>query len=260
MHLCFVDESGTPTKPGKESPRYFVIAGLIVPEERWHGMRKKLIGLKVQKHYHGELKWRFFAPNNNNDDNPMRQWDMEQKNEFRAAAFRLITEQKSVKVVCGVCDGPLAYTLGNVNEQENIYFRTYKTVTERFQYFLQDVSRASGRFTSGIIVSDHRNRGDDTRMREQHERLIREAGNFTSTYGNFVKSIFLSPSHMSIGIQLSDMVAGAVWRWFEHSDAKWLDHIRPSFRCSSAGVVDGWGLCASRKEAGRVRSWDRDAG
>jgi hypothetical protein len=38
MHLCFIDESGTPPPNGK-GLKYFVIAGLFIPEARWHDMR-----------------------------------------------------------------------------------------------------------------------------------------------------------------------------------------------------------------------------
>lgn len=241
MHLCFVDESGTPAK--RERPEgFFVVAGLIVPEERWHDIRQKVVGLKHRLHYRGELKWRYFAPNNRDAENPMLDWDQDRKNEMRAAAFSIINGQKSVRLICGICDARAAYNLGNVNTQEDLYFRTYKTITERFQYFLQDVTKSSGRFTSGIIISDHRNRGEDNRMREQHERLVRETGKYTSTYSHFIESIFLSPSHMSIGIQLVDMAAGAVWRRYQSGDETWFNHVRSALRHSPTGVIDGWGL------------------
>ncbi|WP_421915394.1 DUF3800 domain-containing protein [Mesorhizobium sp.] len=47
MHLCFVDESGTPAKPGAQTPRYFVIAGLVIQEDRWHRASGMLQGLKL---------------------------------------------------------------------------------------------------------------------------------------------------------------------------------------------------------------------
>lgn len=242
MHLCFVDESGTPAKPQQSKHRYFVFGGLVIPEERWSNVRFHLLGLKRQWQYHGELKWRYFAPNNNDAKNPMLSWSNEHKNDFRKSAFEIITKNKSLRILTGVCDAPLAYTLDNVDQQEDIYFRTYKVVTERFQYFLQDLSTESGHHTSGIIVSDHRNSRQDNRLREQHERLVREAGRDTSTYGNFIESIFLSPSHMSIGIQLADMVAGAIWRFHEHNDDTCLNLIKPSFRTSKSGKIDGYGV------------------
>lgn len=132
--------------------------------------------------------------------------------------------------------------MGNVNSQDDLYFKTYKPITERFQYLLQDITRASGRDTFGLIVADHRGRGDDDSMRHRHERLIRESGQYTSQYSNFIESLFFAPSHLSLGIQLVDMVAGAVWRAQSQNDPTWYDKLRPSFRCSPAGQIDGWGI------------------
>lgn len=242
MHLLFVDESGTPPKPGDEGMRYFVIAGIVIPEDRWMGMRAKLVGLKRAEGYRGEVKWRFFAPQNNDEANPMREWPAQQRNAFREKVFSIITATKSAKLIACIAECPTAFGLGNVNSQDDLYFRTYKPVTERFQYLLQDITRESGRDTMGLIVADHRGRGDDDRMRQQHERLVREDRQYTSSYANFIEGLFFSPSHMSVGIQLADMVAGAVWRGAAHNDRTWFDVIRPSFRMSAGGRVDGFGI------------------
>lgn len=248
MHLCFVDESGTPAKPGHARDRYFVFGGVVVPEERWETVRSRLVGLKLRMKYHGEVKWRYFAPQNDDAANPMREWSPEQRNAFREAFFRILTKDRSLRIIAGVCDAPLAYRLGNVNQQEDIYFRTYKVVTERFQYLLQDITRNSGHHTHGIIVADHRNGHEDHRMRERHERLVRESKQYTSSYGNFIESIFLSPSHMSVGIQFADMVAGAIWRFYAHDDDEWLNAIRSAFRTDKAGTIDGYGIARFPKE------------
>lgn len=135
-----------------------------------------------------------------------------------------------------------AYSLGNVNNQKDLYFRTYKPATERFQYFLQDVTRTSGWDTYGIIVADHRGKGDDDSMRLRRERLIRETGRYTSDYANFIEGLFFSPSHLSIGIQLVDMIAGAIWRAQSQGDRTWYQLLRPSFRASKDERIDGYGL------------------
>jgi hypothetical protein len=242
MHLLFIDESGTPPKPDAAQQAYFVIAGLVIPEDRWAGIRDKLVGLKRAKGYHGELKWRFFAPNNHDEDNPMLGWQQETKNTFRDSVFKIITETKSCRVIACVSESTTSYSLPNIKSQSDLYFSTYKPVTERFQYFLQDLTRASGSDTMGIIVADHRGKGDDENMRIQHERLVRETGKYRSNYANFIEGLFFAPSHLSIGVQLVDMVAGAIWRAQSYNDRKWYERLRPSFRQSPAGEIDGWGL------------------
>lgn len=206
-------------------------------------MTAKLNGLKIRKKYHGELKWRFFAPDNSDDDNPMLDWDREDKEAFRKDVFGIITSEKSVRIVAAVCDAEAAYKLPSIKEQQDIYFGTYKVITERFQYFLQDVSRTSGHRTLGIVVADHRGKGDDAVMRTQHQRLLDSTGQFNSNYANLIEGLFLTPSHMSIGIQLVDMIAGAIWRNFESSDSRWLDVIKPAFRTGADGKIDGFGIC-----------------
>lgn len=242
MYLLFIDKSGTPPKPGNEGTAYFVMAGLVIPEDRWMGMHEKLSGLKRAAGYHGEVKWRYFAPNNDDADNPMSTWDQPRRNNFRERVFSIVTETKSCRVIACISECPTAYSLGIVNSQDDLYFRTYKPITERFQYFLQDITRASGRDSFGLIVADHRGRGDDDKMRHQHERLIRETGQYSSNYENFVEGLFFAPSHLSVGIQLVDMVAGAIWRAQTYNDRTWFNKIRPSFRASPTGVIDGWGI------------------
>lgn len=251
MHLLFVDESGTPPKPSGQAQAYFVIAGIVIPEDRWKGMREKLVGLKRSEGYRGEVKWRFFAPNNKDEDNPMREWPMDQRNLFREKVFSIITSTRSSRIIACISECPTAYGLGNVNSQDDLYFKTYKPVTERFQYLLQDITRESGRDTLGMIVADHRGRGDDEKMRHQHERLVREDGRYSSTYANFVEGLFFSPSHMSVGIQLADMVAGAIWRAQSHNDATWFDRLRGSFRSSPSGKIDGYGIARFPKRGWR---------
>lgn len=249
MHLLFIDESGTPPKPEIVAQTYFVIAGLIVPEDRWTGLREKLVGLKRRRKYFGEVKWRYFAPKNDDPTNPMRDWDSTERNEFRADVFNIITSTRSCRIIACIAETPTAYAVGNVNNQEDLYFRTYKPVTERFQYFLQDISRESGRDSLGLLVADHRGRGDDDKMRQRHERLVRESGRYTSTYTNFVESLFFAPSHMSVGIQLVDMIAGAIWRAQTYGDRTWFDLIRPAIRTSPNGDIDGFGIARFPKQS-----------
>jgi Protein of unknown function (DUF3800) len=243
MYLLFVDESGTPPKSDWTDITYFVIAGIVIPEDRWIGMRNKLDGLKRALHYHGEVKWRFFAPNNTDDENPMRDWDQQRRNEFRDRFFSIVTETKSCRIIACVSEAPTAFDLGNVNSQDDLYLRTYKPVTERFQYLLQDITSASGRDSLGMIIADHRGRGDDERLRHQHERLLGGSANYTSNYANLVEGLFFSPSHMSVGIQFADMVAGALWRAQASNDRTWFDKLRLSFRSSATGRIDGYGIC-----------------
>jgi hypothetical protein len=133
--------------------------------------------------------------------------------------------------------------MASVGSQDDVYNLCFKSATERFQYHLQDVSRsAGGRPEFGIIVCDHRNTMDDKRLRTHHQRLLHTTAANTANYRNLIEGVFLTPSNHSIGIQIADLVAGAVWRHFERNDSRWFEALQPSFRTSSTGEIEGYGL------------------
>jgi hypothetical protein len=237
MHILFVDESGTPPKPGTSSPKYFVVGGVIIPEGAWHRVRNSVLGLKLRRGVRGEIKWRYFAPENDDAQNPMRGLPHDRRNQIRAEMLRILTSEASVKAIACVCSPAAAYEMPSIKTPEDLYHGAYKPVTERFQYYLQDLSRSIGARQYGIIVADHRNRQDDTRLRSHHQKLL-HGTRITS----LIEGLFLGPSHLSVGIQLADLVAGAVWRRFESGDSTWYNLLERSIRRNRTGSVDGHGI------------------
>jgi len=236
MQILFIDESGTPPKSnGQPEERYFVIGGVVIHDTAWHRVSKKLLGLKARYKLRGEIKWRYFAPGNSDDRNPMRDLDHCVRNEIRREIFDIIANERGITCLACVSDAKSAYSYTGIITQNDLYHATYKPVTERFQYFLQDFGKQTGRNELGIVVSDHRGTKDDYRLRQHHNKLLHSSSEFTSRYPNFVESLFLQPSNLSIGIQLADMVAGAVWRKYQKDDTRWFDLIEPAFRKSPAG-------------------------
>jgi hypothetical protein len=72
--------------------------------------------------------------------------------------------------------------------------------------------------------------------------LVHSTAAFTAKYGNLIESLLLQPSNLSMGIQLADIVAGAVWRRFERNDDRWYRFMQPSLRRSTNGQIDGYGI------------------
>jgi hypothetical protein len=64
----------------------------------------------------------------------------------------------------------------------------------------------------------------------------------SANYENYVETVFMTPSHLSVGSQFADMVAGAVGRAFNSGDTTYFDVVKPTFRRSALGVLDGYGL------------------
>lgn len=246
MYLCFIDESNTPPKPTARNPKpYFIIAGVIIHEAQWQSIATEIKNLKHHSDYRvngKEIKWRYFGAGNDDPDNSVRHLSQQQRDSFRSEMYRILTRRNSVKIVSCVASVAACYEQSYINNQDELYEYTYKTVSERFQYFLQDMSRAVGATQLGIVVADHQGKHQDERLRNRHHRLLETNSHFISNYQNFIETIFLTPSHLSVGIQFADMVAGAIGRKFNAGEDRFYLEIADSFRKSTRGQIDGYGL------------------
>lgn len=244
MHILFADESGTapPSLEQAKGQKYFVIAGLTIPAGEWRGVANKLQGIKTRYKLYGELKWRFFSPGNEDDDNPMRGRPFAERDRIRAEMLGIVTGVKSIRVLAAVASIEACFAMPGVRSADDLYAFTYKPLSERFQYYLQGLRKDTGSEQFGIVVCDHRGPSDDKALRAIHQRLVARPGIHSSTYMNFVETIFFAPSHMSVGLQLADVVAGSVWRKFERADDRFYRLIESAIRRGPKGDVDGYGV------------------
>src|SRR4051794_28557329 len=99
MYILFIDESGTPPKAGRSDSRYFVVGGVIIPEGTWHNLRDAVFGLKIRRKLRGEFKWRYFAPGNTDDANPMRHLGQEDRDSIRTELYNIISSAPAVRTI-----------------------------------------------------------------------------------------------------------------------------------------------------------------
>ncbi len=248
MQILFVDESGTPPASDKiQNSPLFVLGGVIIPADYWHRVKADLDIIKKRYDIGNEIKWRYFAPNHKKS-NTLSNLPYEKKEQLRSDLFAVINKYKSVKIISVITDAGKAYALPYINSADDLYWFSYKQITERFQYYLQDISRISGQKINGIIVCDHRAPKEDKRLQELHSRLLQGHHGAYSKYEHLIEGVFIAPSHLSVGIQFADMVAGAVLRKFKNNDDRFYNQIKDTFRKSDKGVVDGYGIVRFPKE------------
>ena len=72
-----------------------------------------------------------------------------QRNEVRSEMYQIICSVKSVKALACVACIEAAYEMPSIMDRNDLYCDTYKPLTERFQYYLQDLSRTVGRHETG---------------------------------------------------------------------------------------------------------------
>lgn len=244
MQILFVDDSGTPPAPDAiaKSP-LFVLGGVIIPDDFWHRIKADLDHIKKKYRLKGEIKWRYFAPaKKDGKPHTLSHLNAIEKESLRTDIYRLISKYKSVRTIAVITDAHAAYQLSYIENDDDLYWYSYKQLTERFQYYLQDISRISGQKINGIIVCDHRAPKDDRRLQELHARLLQGHHDAYSSYDHLVEGVFVAPSHLSVGVQLADMVAGAMLRKFKANDARFYEQMKETLRKSEKGTVEGYGL------------------
>ena len=243
MQLLFIDESGTiPPKDKSAEADCFALGGIIIPEHLWHDIEKDLGRLKKHFKVVGEIKWRYFAQQKNATINPLSHLCPEDKEQLKRQIYAIISKYKAIKLICAVVNINSAYKLGYVNDDNDLYWYAYKQITERFQYYLQDLTKIVGQKINGIIVVDNRQSKADEHLRNLHSKLLTGSKDNFSTFGNLIEGVFIAPSHLSVGIQLADMVGGAVFRNAARNDSRYFDLIKSSFRASPTNKIEGYGL------------------
>ena len=253
MHLCFIDESGTPpNRPNPDQP-YFTLAAAIIKASDWHGIADDVHGFAVQHGLRGELKWRFFAPGNRAGDNPLLAKGPEERKELSLAFARLLARTPITVIAC-VTDIDASFRYGCAADQQSLYHFCYKPLSERFQYFLQDCG------SIGIVIADHRGRDNDRMFKAHHQAMVARKGINVSAFGRFVEGLFLQDSHQSIGIQIADFVAGAIHRAYSTGDSEHAAILKPMIRARPDGSILGFGIVQHPKDRFTCRNAKRTPG
>ncbi|QHC59801.1 DUF3800 domain-containing protein [Rathayibacter sp. VKM Ac-2760] len=245
----FVDESGTPPASDRAADNpVFVLGGIIIPEDVWPLIRGDLERAKAHHHVSGEIKWRYFAPTRpGSKQTSLSHLEAEQRNALRMDLLEAIVLHETVRVIAVVVDTIAIYRSGIVNDADDLYHAAFKRLSERFQYFLQDLTRETSERVHGMIVCDNRNNDQDDRLKEFHQTLL-AGGRDMADYQNLIEGLFIAASHQSPGTQFADLVAGAVFRAEGRSDTRFAAILEPSFRRSPSGSIEGYGLVRIPKQ------------
>ena len=247
MHLLFIDESGSLSPIGKHRPDdKFVLGGIIISEDTWFKIDADLKAIKKRYAIEKEIKWRYFYQTKDKQT-PISHLDEQQKEQLRTDIYVIISKYKSIKIISVIADVGLCYKRPHINSDDDLYWFAYKRLIERFQYYLQDLTREAGTKMNGITICDHRERRQDARLQNMHYRMMHGQEEHTSSFANILEGLFIVPSHFSTGIQLADMVAGGIYRWFAKEDDRFFNQIKNSVRARSDGNIDGYGVVKLHK-------------
>ena len=91
MQILFVDESGSPSLTNSinsiSESQFFVLGGVIIPDDYWHRVKADLDVIRKKYEISGEIKWRYFAPHHK-ETNSLSHLSAFQKEDLRSEMCR----------------------------------------------------------------------------------------------------------------------------------------------------------------------------
>lgn len=228
MHLLYVDESGSVTDP---SQKYFVLAGVSVFERKTHWVEQKLNDIALR-----------FSPSDPHTielhGSPMRAGREGWK--AHNLGDRLTAIKDALQV--GVADHhPKGVRLFGAVIKKDVLAgsdpvtHAFEQLTSRFDLFLKRLHNKHQDSQRGIMLFD------ESSTEQRIQTLAREfkyTGHSWGKTSNYAEVPVFLDSKASRLIQLADLVAYALFRFFEYGDNSFYDVIKNCFD-SEGGVEHG---------------------
>jgi hypothetical protein len=232
VHLLYVDESGSVTDP---SQRYFVLAGVAVFERKAHWVEQKLneVALRFSPADPHAVELHGSAMRSGRDG-----W------KAHALADRLAAVKDALQV--GVADHyPKGVRLfGAVIKKQALVgsdpvTHAFEQLTSRFDLFLKRLHHKHSDSQRGIMLFD------ESSTEQRIQTLAREfkyTGHSWGKTSNYAEVPVFLDSKASRLIQLADLIAFALFRFYEHNDSSFYDTIKGCFD-AEGGVEHGLYVC-----------------
>jgi hypothetical protein len=252
MQLYFIDDSGTISSPNKIIQTHFVLGGLVIPEGQWHSLEREFFEIRKAFNVDGEIKWRLFGQRRGREEkeNPLSHLSIAERDELRNTLLMALADHKSIKLIVGVIHLPSIYSSLQTKTPEYVHDLAYKSLITTYQSYLYQLSQITNSTVNGIIISDHRNPTQDVALRNLHMDILKSEDMEPPKFPNLIESLFLAPSHHSIGIQFADLISGAVFRYFEHKDDRWFRLLKHNFWKSPIEQEDAFVMMGDWNENG----------
>ncbi len=261
MHLCYIDESGTPDLPGNTS--HYVLAGLSIPDEYWKSHHMQVEGIKAkyglgQAEIHVAWMMRPYVEQQSIPDfasmtyeerrsqvrrartaeilrlqqaNKRKQYKQTRKNYRYTESYVHLTFDERRQVVKELAECISNWGASRLFAEciDKVHFdpgRSRNTVDE--QAFEQVVSRFE-RFLQnvqtgyGILVHDN-NQTVAKRHTEMMKRFLRR-GTLWTQVQHIIETPMFVDSELTNMVQLADLCAYALRRYLEKSETELFDLV-----------------------------------
>jgi hypothetical protein len=252
----FMDDSGDSNLLSRRH-NFWVLGGIAMPDDSWPHISTSLRALRLRWRIpeKRELKWQDVGRRIGEINNPIfRARDPELSvahidsiddlEQLAREMMMIVAEDDAIRVLSVVCVKSDAMRVcggaGDKNAvNERCYADMFNDAIERYEYFLTTLGNRDGVF--GHIVVDEKSRHFDNVLREVCDELLAHGTRFADIE-HVIGGLNVSPSHHSHGLQVADFVAGAIHRWFEKEDDRYLQVIHENLHSDYMGDVIGAGI------------------
>jgi hypothetical protein len=255
-YTYFMDDSGNSNLYGEG--RYWVLGGIAMPEASWPHISNSVHDLRTRWKVPAdrELKWQDVGKRIAELTNPLRRrhpdvglsvahitevGDLEQLSREMVA---IVAEDPAIRVLSAICVKQDALRVcGGEGSRDAVNGRCYRDMfhdaIERYEYFLTTLANRHGAF--GHVVVDQKSQQFDDTLRATCADLLTHGTQYTRVT-HVIDGVMVAPSHHSRGLQVADFVAGAIHRWFEYNDDRYLQIVYDNLHTDWMGDVLGAGI------------------
>ncbi|UOY92870.1 DUF3800 domain-containing protein [Ectobacillus sp. JY-23] len=239
MYLLYIDDAGTNTLKKDKEPStdggntlYFVLGGVLLKPTSLESLENKFHDIKAKyfKDVFMEIKYSLkkqsFKPEHK-----------ENISLYRNEIYNCLAESDCILFACGQ-NKYVTYTNNVAKDKHSIYKLNFQHLLYLINSFL-----FVNKIHEPIIVFI------DTKDKHQDEvifKAYKEALSDNTVFRNFDTTVF-SPtinvvvSRYTIGAQLADIVAGAMWRSLESKDRTFSKILQKRFYATETGDIIGYG-------------------
>ena len=222
MYIVYLDESGNPGSFGSNNQNHFVIGGIAVHEGQIRGLSDQLDLIQSRFFPDITIPLKFHATDINSGKQRFRDIPDVDRQLLLDSLYKALAESTYPSAVLFAT----AIHISAVESAEQALRATFEDITQRINTFLVRLHR-TGNPQKSLLVIDRSNETEG-----KYRNLIADFRTSGTTYGylgNIVDIPYFSQSESTRLLQLADLVAYAVFRYYERGDSQFLNKILPRF-------------------------------
>lgn len=219
MHLLYLDDSGSVSD---KTDRFVVLAGFCVNEKQTHWIDKGMNDLVLPFAGNSPYDWEFHGTDMRDKGRKIwRTLPYDVRKNVLLSALSLVTEKK-LRLFAAVIDKT---TCSSEDDMTKLLF---EQTSSRFDHFLQRINskKKATIKEKGILIVDR------AKKELEIQRLTLDFKHRGYTWGklkNMAEVPLFLDSRSSRLIQLADLIAFSIYRYFQYGDAECYNIIRNNF-------------------------------